>query len=161
MLIKRSFCFRQCQQSVTWAREGPIQVGLFLGATFVRERASGKNGGKEWKQTAASVVISKWKPFFLRQRESDKGTTQEGCNKKEKITNQMNVLLSVWLVWHDCAQHSSKFHSLILRLDVNVEMRLKALGHNAVEGVVWSLGLLWLWTAKYHLIRNVLRVNQC
>jgi len=35
-------------------------------------------------------------------------------------------------------------HSLILRLDVNVEMRLKALGHNAVEGVVWSLGLLWL-----------------
>lgn len=35
-------------------------------------------------------------------------------------------------------------HSLVLGLNIHVEMRLKTLGNNAVKWIVWGFRLLWL-----------------
>lgn len=39
-------------------------------------------------------------------------------------------------------------HSLVLGLNIHVEMRLKTLGNNAMEWIVWGFRLLWLQRKK-------------
>lgn len=35
-------------------------------------------------------------------------------------------------------------HSLVLGLNIHIEMRLKTLGNNAMKWIVWDFRLLWL-----------------
>lgn len=45
-------------------------------------------------------------------------------------------------------------HSLVLWFNVDIEMRLEAFGNNAMERVLWGLGLLLLKAGK-HLVNHV------
>lgn len=79
-------------------------------------------------------------------RVNDRGVADEGERKSSRHTNLCQISIS--LTHYITLTH----YSLVLRLDVDIEVRLEALGNDAMEGVVRSLVLLGLGSGKWSTI---------